>query len=60
VLDPAEMKFFVGNASPDTPAGTIVLVAFWRWHVERCFEDGKGEVGLNHYEWQSYPGLKPI
>jgi SRSO17 transposase len=57
-LDPKEMKFFVSNASPDTPTGTILLAAFSRWRVERCFEDGKGEVGLDHYEGRRYPGLK--
>jgi SRSO17 transposase len=58
VLNPKEMKFFVSNASPDTPVGTILLAAFSRWRVERCFEDGKGEVGLDHYEGRRYPGLK--
>jgi hypothetical protein len=58
VLDPADMKFFVSNASPDVSVGTILLAAFSRWRVERCFEDGKGEVGLDHYEGRRYPGLK--
>jgi SRSO17 transposase len=58
VLNPEEMKFFVSNAPPDTPLGTLLLVAFSRWHVERCFEDQKGEVGLDHYEGRRYPGLK--
>ena len=58
VLDPTEMKFFVSNASPDTSVGTILLAAFSRWRVERCFEDGKGEIGLDHYEGRCYPGLK--
>ena len=58
VLDPTEMKFFVSNAPPDTAVGTILLVAFSRWRVERCFEDGKGEIGLDHYEGRRYPGLK--
>lgn len=58
VLDPTEMKFFVSNASPDTSVGTILLVAFSRWRVERCFEDDKSEVGLDHYEGRRYPGLK--
>jgi SRSO17 transposase len=58
VLDPMEMKFFVSNAPPDTSVGTILLVAFSRWRVERCFEDDKGEVGLDHYEGRRYPGLK--
>ena len=58
VLDPAEKKFFVSNASPDTSVDPILLAAFSRWRVERCFEDGKGEIGLNHYEGRRYPGLK--
>jgi SRSO17 transposase len=58
VLNPAEMKFFVSNASPDTSVGAILLAAFSRWRVERCFEDDKSEVGLDHYEGRRYPGLK--
>jgi SRSO17 transposase len=58
VLDPTEMKFFVSNAAPQISVGTTLLVAFSRWRVERCFEDGKGEVGLDHYEGRRYPGLK--
>jgi SRSO17 transposase len=58
VLDPTEIKFFVSNASPETSVGAILLAGFSRWHVERCFEDGKGEVGLDHYEGRCYPGLK--
>ena len=58
VLDPTEMKFFVSNAPPEASVGTILLAAFSRWRVERCFEDDKGEVGLDHYEGRRYPGLK--
>jgi SRSO17 transposase len=58
VLDPAEVKYFVSNAPIDTPLETLLLVAFSRWRVERCFEDQKGEVGLDHYEGRKYVGLK--
>jgi SRSO17 transposase len=57
-LDAAELKFFVGNAPPKTEVGTMLLVGFSRWRVERCFEDGKGEIGLDHYEGRRYQGLK--
>jgi SRSO17 transposase len=58
VLEPDELKFFVSNASPETGVGTLLLVAFSRWRVERCFEDGKSELGLDQYEGRRYLGLK--
>lgn len=58
VLDPADVKYFLSNAPPQTPIETLLLVAFSRWRVERCFQDDKGEVGLDHYEGRRYIGLK--
>jgi SRSO17 transposase len=58
VLDPNEIKFFVSNASPETGIGTLLLVAFSRWRVERCFQDDKSEIGLDQYEGRRYLGLK--
>ena len=58
VLDPGEIKFFLSNAPPETGVGTLLLVAFSRWRVERCFEDQKGEIGLDQYEGRRYLGLK--
>ena len=57
-LDPTEVKYFISNAPPETPTETLLLVAFSRWRVERCFQDEKGEVGLDHYEGRRYTGLK--
>jgi SRSO17 transposase len=58
VLNPEVMKFFVSNAPRETPVACLLLVAFSRWRVERCFEDHKSEVGLDHYEGRRYIGLK--
>lgn len=58
VLHPEEVKYFVSNAPAETRVPTLLLVAFSRWRIERCFEDQKGEVGLDHYEGRRYPGLK--
>jgi hypothetical protein len=58
VLNPDEIKYFVSNAPVETKLSTLLLVAFSRWRVERCFEDQKGEVGLDHYEGRSWLGLK--
>lgn len=58
VLDPDEIKFFVSNAPPETSVGTLLLVAFSRWRVERCFQDQKQEVGLDQWEGRRWLGLK--
>ena len=58
VLDPSELKFFISNAPANTNVGTLLKVAFSRWRIERCFEDQKGEIGLDQYEGRRYLGLK--
>jgi hypothetical protein len=58
VLDRDEIKFFVSNAPPQTGIGALLRVAFSRWRVERCFQDGKSEIGLDQYEGRRYLGLK--
>jgi SRSO17 transposase len=57
-LDPTEIKFFVSNAPPETSVQTLLLVAFSRWRIERCFEDQKQEVGLDQWEGRHWLGLK--
>ena len=57
-LDPTEIKFFVSNAPAETSVQTLLLVAFSRWRVERCFEDQKQEVGLDQWEGRHWLGLK--
>jgi SRSO17 transposase len=56
-LDRAQVKYFVSNAPPGTPVETLLLVAFSRWRIERCFEDGKTELGFDHFEGRGYTGL---
>jgi hypothetical protein len=58
VLNPAELKFFVSNAPAEASVQEMLLVAFSRWRVERCFEDQKGEIGMDQYEGRRYRGLK--
>ena len=58
MLNPAELKFFVSNAPAGTSVQAMLLVAFSRWRVERCFEDQKCEIGLDQYEGRRYQGLK--
>ncbi len=52
------VKYFLSHAPPETPLRTLLRVAFSRWRIERCFEDHKGEVGLDHWEGRRWIGLK--
>jgi len=58
VLDLTEVKYFLSNASEGTPVETLLLVAFSRWKIERMFEDGKGELGLDHFEVRKYLSIQ--
>ncbi len=49
-----EVKYFLSNASADTSVEVLLHIAFSRWHIERAFEDAKGQVGMDHFEVRRY------
>jgi SRSO17 transposase len=57
VLNPEEVKFFLSNAPESVPLETLLLVAFSRWRIERLFEDGKTELGLDHFEVRHFRSI---
>jgi SRSO17 transposase len=52
-----EVKYFLSDAGAEVALTTLLYVAFSRWHIERLFEDGKGEVGFHHFEVRNYKSL---
>jgi len=58
VLAPQQIKYFIAFAPRETAIEVLLLVAFSRWHVERCFEDQKTELGFDHFEGRTYVGLR--
>lgn len=56
-LEHTEIKYFISNAAQDVPLKVLLRVAFSRWHVERCFEDEKTELGMDHFEVRSYRAM---
>lgn len=52
-----ERKYFVSNASAETPLERLMRMAFSRWNVEHGIRVSKGEIGLGHYEGRDYTGL---
>ena len=58
VLHPEEIKYFLSNAAQEISTELLLLVAFSRWKIERMFEDGKGELGLDHFEVRKYLAIR--
>lgn len=58
LLNPAEEKYFLSNASPGTPLEVVLHVAFRRWPMERTLEDDKDELGLSHFEVRKYDAIR--
>ena len=56
-LHPEQVKYFLSNAPEDTLIETLLLVAFSRWKIERMFEDGKDELGLDHFEVRKFNSI---
>jgi SRSO17 transposase len=60
VLDRHEVKYFLSNRVVDSGAITLewlLWVAFSRVSVERCFELGKRELGMDHFEVRSWQAV---
>lgn len=53
---PAEMAYVLVFAPTGTSLEEMVEAFGARWTVEQCFEEGKGEAGLDEYEIRSWHG----
>jgi SRSO17 transposase len=53
-----EVKYFLSNAAAGVPLEVLLRVAFSRWQIERCFQDEKGELGLDHFECRRYVAVQ--
>jgi len=58
VLEPEKIKYFISNAPENTTVETLLRVAFSRWKIERMFEDGKGELGMDHFEVRKFLSIR--
>ena len=48
--------YAISNAPASIPFRTLVWLSGIRWAVEQCFEEGKTELGMAHYEVRQYAG----
>jgi SRSO17 transposase len=54
--EPPELKYYLSNAPADTPLAELLRVCGMRWPIECCFEESKGQVGMDHYELRFWRG----
>jgi SRSO17 transposase len=60
VLDPTEVKYFLSNLVAGRDGMTVewmLAVAFGRVGVERCFELGKRDLGMDQFEMRTWLGI---
>lgn len=60
VLNTDEVKYFLSNrivGSGEVTLQRLLWTAFSRWPVERCFEIGKRDLGMDHFETRSWKGI---
>jgi SRSO17 transposase len=56
IAKPDAFTFYLTLAPEATTLADLVRIAGMRWTIEACFEEAKGEVGLDHYEVRSWTG----
>ena len=54
--DSSELAYYLAYGPKETPTEELVRVAGRRWTIEDCFEQAKGEVGLDEYEVRKWDG----
>jgi len=52
-----QFKYFISNASVNTPLKKMVGWIHQRWQVEQGYQQLKEELGLDHFEGRSWYGL---
>lgn len=53
-LADGQIKYAFSNAPKDIALQDMIRVSGLRWPIEQCFQEGKGEIGMDHYEHRSW------
>ena len=56
LADPGELAYYVCYGPAETTLAELARVAGTRWAIEECFEEAKGQVGLDQYEVRRWDG----
>ena len=50
-----QIKYAISNAPEEMPLEELAQAAVLRWPIEQCFQEGKDQLGMDHYEHRSWP-----
>lgn len=50
-----QIKYAISNAPKQISLAELVKASTMRWPIEQCFQEGKGQVGMDCYEHRSWP-----
>jgi SRSO17 transposase len=51
-----ELKYALSNAPRSISIRKLNRASTLRWPIEQCFQEGKEQLGMDHYEHRSWPG----
>jgi SRSO17 transposase len=54
IKDPAEIAYYICFGPRRATLIDLAWIAGSRWHVEECFQQAKGEAGLDHYQVRTW------
>jgi SRSO17 transposase len=50
-----KIKYAISNAPKQIPFAQLIKASTMRWPIEQCFQEGKGQLGMDNYEHRSWP-----
>jgi SRSO17 transposase len=50
-----KIKYAISNAPKKMSLSELIKASIMRWPIEQCFQEGKGQVGMDSYEHRSWP-----
>ena len=56
IAKPGELSYYICFGPAGASLEELIRVAGTRWAIEECFEEAKGEVGLDQYEVRRWDG----
>ena len=54
ISDPAEIAYYACYGPRRSSLADLAWTAGSRWHIEECFQQAKGEAGLDHYQVRTW------